>query len=584
MDFEAVADDRPALRSLHNLPAELIDHILTYLAPVDLASISLTCRLFYNHTLSNTIWLPHITTAIHHTLAATPPPHKSYRDLYAAHHPFWFLTKHKIWFADTQHVGKLVLCRYSAERDCIEGYSIVAERGSHTFQFWEWDREVIIHTFSPRVRLDTDAPVIRLNACAYNEVRESVRQGKGMWYGEEVELGDGEEEEEMRTRLAYEVPMQTFAHGSEQGGPGASLHSRFMLTRPLPEELVRPGTAVWPPLIIPTPSEVDRTARRGSRTRNSSVQQYRGASHKPSRWSEVNEAAFRLRRWMQFSGYHMRHMTAHFLQNNNLTVTGSLGTVNFGGGVSARVGESVTTFATIDREAYTPTKKKPWRGIWVGDYSGHGCEFLVVLQPDDGEVKRPLPDNAARLLREMDNRERRRNALRRNEATPMSWADLEEHLSTDSSPSGPSSADVGFNGHAQHASAAALQDHELLTTDSAYAVDLHAADDDGELGHVEFFEHDDNPVRLTDENAVGDSDEDIYQGRIEAVKLTGDPNIPRGEYTFIAPDIGPNGLVRIAQEKIFRGARVVRSVGHIAAREFREGQCRNLYLFRVTKR
>ena len=68
-----------------------------------------------------------------------------------------------------------------------------------------------------------------------------------------------------------------------------------------------------------------------------------------------------------------------------------------------------------------------------------------------------------------------------------------------------------------------------------------------------------------------DEDESVYRGRIEAVKLTGDPNIPRGEYTFIAPDIGPNGLIRVAKEEIFKGARIVRSVGHIAATGFRDG-------------
>jgi hypothetical protein len=66
-------------------------------------------------------------------------------------------------------------------------------------------------------------------------------------------------------------------------------------------------------------------------------------------------------------------------------------------------------------------------------------------------------------------------------------------------------------------------------------------------------------------------DEHTYRGRIEAIKLTGDPNIPRGEYSFIAPDIGRDGLLRIAGEEMFRGARVVRSVGHIAARGFRDG-------------
>jgi hypothetical protein len=75
------------------------------------------------------------------------------------------------------------------------------------------------------------------------------------------------------------------------------------------------------------------------------------------------------------------------------------------------------------------------------------------------------------------------------------------------------------------------------------------------------------------EETNSDEDDSVYHGRIEAVKLTGDPNIPRGEYTFIAPDIGPNGLLRVAAEDMFKGARIVKSVGHIAARGFRDGKC-----------
>ncbi|TID23034.1 F-box domain protein [Venturia nashicola] len=70
-----------------------------------------------------------------------------------------------------------------------------------------------------------------------------------------------------------------------------------------------------------------------------------------------------------------------------------------------------------------------------------------------------------------------------------------------------------------------------------------------------------------------DCNEDrIYRGQLLAVKLTGDTNIPRGEYTFIAPDIGKDGTVRIANEEMFKGARIVTSVGHIAARGYREDQ------------
>ncbi|KAG9785671.1 hypothetical protein KCU88_g2398, partial [Aureobasidium melanogenum] len=78
------------------------------------------------------------------------------------------------------------------------------------------------------------------------------------------------------------------------------------------------------------------------------------------------------------------------------------------------------------------------------------------------------------------------------------------------------------------------------------------------------------PARPNNSPSAAQDDDGVHRGAIEAVKLTGDPNIPRGEHTFIADDIGPNGLIRIAQEHPFKGARVVRSRGHVAARGFQD--------------
>lgn len=62
-----------------------------------------------------------------------------------------------------------------------------------------------------------------------------------------------------------------------------------------------------------------------------------------------------------------------------------------------------------------------------------------------------------------------------------------------------------------------------------------------------------------------------YRTALRAVKLTGDRNVPRGKVTFTADDIGDRGLLRIATERPFEGARVVRSRGHVASNGFREG-------------
>ena len=59
---------------------------------------------------------------------------------------------------------------------------------------------------------------------------------------------------------------------------------------------------------------------------------------------------------------------------------------------------------------------------------------------------------------------------------------------------------------------------------------------------------------------------------MEAIKLTGDPNVPRGEISFIADDIGPNGLVRVDSKEPFENARIVRCVGHVAGLGFHDGK------------
>jgi hypothetical protein len=191
--------------------------------------------------------------------------------------------------------------------------------------------------------------------------------------------------------------------------------------------------------------------------------------------------------------------------------------------MSVRMPEDITTYATLPPECYTPTKAKPWQGIWCGDYSGHGCEFLVVLQPDKKD-EQPLPGGMD-YLRDWFRGETRRGS----DSSEASFASAqEEQVSTEASPSHNS---------------VSLEDIALGVMSSRHEI-------------------------LPDMTDVPDAP----TGRIEAIKLTGDMNIPRGEYSFIAPDIGHGGFVRVADEEIFRGARIVRSAGHLAQRGFRDGK------------
>lgn len=144
------------------------------------------------------------------------------------------------------------------------------------------------------------------------------------------------------------------------------------------------------------------------------------------------------------------------------------------------MGEDISSYSTLDPKLYTPTETKPWRGIWAGDFSGHGFEFLLIHQPDEP----PATDSELDLVR--------------------------------------------------------LDDE----TDEAW-----------EKRRLEAR---------------------VFRGRLEAIKLTGDPNVPRGEYTFVADDLGPGGYVGLVHDAPLmgddpKGTRVVRSKGHVALTGFVEG-------------
>ena len=425
------------------LPAEIIDYIITFLPPSSIANLCRTCRLMNTHCSNDSLWARFVKQSVPARLES-PSPCKTWRDLYLSHHPYWFLTQNKLWFADrtvggNTMTGSVMIARYDPRRGCIEGYRLVAEYGQHTFESWEWQPDVIIHTFDPRVQLWLDDPVLKLD------------------------LG-----RQRGNRLRDETKMQM---NSTQG-----VRSALSLCQAIPERLQQRSMALWPPAILP--------ARHRVRSESSSM--FRDAGHRPRRLEEASDQTFRLRKWIDFG---MARMP-----------------------LGVRLGEDVLTFSTLPEESYKPTKDKPWQGIWVGDYSGHGCEFLVVLQRDIDPKVKPI--------------------------TPTTWAmDSPEWL------------DVASDEESEY---------EPL--------------DDQELGLSSQSQAESSASKTTAGMSLPEAEDDpACKGRLEAIKLTGDPNVPRGEYTWIAEDIGPRGLVRVAHEQMFKGARVVKSLGHCAARGFRKG-------------
>lgn len=393
---------------LLRLPAELLQHVLSYLSALELAAASATCRTLTQHALNDLLWANLVNSYLPVKINNSGP-FDSFRRLYIAHHPCWFIPQQKIWFSNAEHTGGLILARYDNRRGVIEGYRVVAERRVRHLDFWEWNPEVIIQPFNPKVSLWLDDPVLLLKSSPFNSPG-GPRHLSG----------------EFRMPMALE---------------SQNVFNSFSLChKEIPQDFTRNLHKQWPPRTIPSDRRVFCAEYE---------EPLAPWDERPRQMNQVSESAFRIRRW------------AHFGMGTPILTVGS--------------SETLSTYGTLDPNLYTPTKEKPYQGIWVGDYSAHGCEFLLLLQRD----------------------------YRTRSASPATTSTTSQSSDSDQSES--------------------------------------------------------------------DSQGIVHSGSLEAIKLTGDPNIPRGEISWIAEDIGRDGLIRIADEAPYQGARVVHSTGHTANLGFRNG-------------
>lgn len=416
---------------LTRLPPELTDAVLSFLDPLTLASLLATSHALRSHAQNELLWRRFVLDNLPaESNVSSPHPAPSWRDLYTAHYPYWFLVRQRFWFSDTPLTGSLVVAEYDARRGCIEAYRLLArQEGPITWKKWEHNPAVHVHNYVPKITLLLDDPIIKLNL----------------------------NKEGGRTRLYQEYAMHT--------GQTPGIATLLSLCKPIPSHLQDRSMSLWPPSTIPT----------DHRVRNQSPRKFREDSHRPHTLSEASDQTFRLRKLMRWS------QMIHPLSNIHI----------------GRMGEDVSTFSAIPTEWLYPTAEKPYQGLWVGDYSSHGSEFLLVMQSDS---------------------EGDRN--------------LSRCSSTESLPQGTT-----------------IRNTRGYTTSTPG----------------------DGPTESTTATAgPSSSQEYIPLGRIEAIKLTGDFNVPRGECSWFADDISDNGLVRVATEELFKGARIVKSMGHIASQGYRD--------------
>lgn len=416
------------------LPNEIIHQILGHLRPLVLVDLSMTSQTLRFHSENDLLWAKFVQESLP-IPATSPSPCQTWKELYISHYPYWFLPRHKLWFSDRTTIGsrlagQLLIARYDPRLGSIEAYRIVAELPKPGHESAEQ------WDWNPAVVIHRFKPKVQL--FLDNPVIK-------------LNIGDLS----ASRRLHQEVLMQREGDLHRHG-----LRSMLFLTRSIPPELQDSAMSLWPPKIIPAVNRV--------RNESGTISMFKGEGHKPQHFDQICETNFRLRKWTEFRSQ--------------------------AGRSSVRIGEDVLTFATLPADCYTPTKDKPYQGIWVGDYAGHGCEWLLLIQK-----------------------------------------------------------------HGKESTMA--QAIQRLGRDSVCPNTIAASTRDGSAN-----------INGTASSNMAIEDSEGCRGSLEAIKLTGDPHVPRGEYTWIAEDIGSGGLIRIAEERTFRGARIVKSLSHVANNDFRDGE------------
>lgn len=484
------------VKSLPDLPSELIDNILAYLSPFDLASVCRVDNFMRAHALKDLHWRSLVQANVPGVDLTTAGPCASFRELYIAHDPHWFLTKYKVWFSDKDLTGKLILARYDQSRGVIEGFQLLANRKRPSS---------LASDFEPELKLHLEKPVMQLRANSLENIMRATKTkalppvvtppsaANGLnsiaqrWLNASAAPAAPLQAPVQPHRFAAEKPMPL------EGRP-ISTFNNFILTKALPEPDVEdrssrgfPYGNIWPPPAIPAAERVSAAHyMNGSRMVVDHMQaEVAPLEDRPSKRSEISEKTFRIRSWLERPALSASFSLGPLLSDWTHDASDGL----FGQSTQqwhpspptsssypAHIWDSVTTYSTLDPDMYTPTADQPWKGIWVGDYSGHGCEFLLLKQ---------------------------------HHATPFDAA---------------------------------------------------------------AFDATRTEVETDAEFALRKADARKYRGSLEAVKLTGDPNVPRGECTFVAADLADEDDGAAIEDDKFKGTRVVRSQGHVAMTGFLNGK------------
>ncbi|EFX02084.1 f-box domain containing protein [Grosmannia clavigera kw1407] len=420
------------------LPSEIVAMILKLLTPVDLAALSCVCRALHLHAMSDRLWRILVQKNVPGMEVTSPGPFGSFRELYIAHFPYWFIPQKKVWIGGDYIVGTILIARYEPEKARIEGYQLLSRPWISTPE--PGNAGAFSNLYDPtNLELFVEQPKIMLDANDRPPRRGSLSN----------------------------IPMAVQGWSDPAGNAGL-LRRKLIFATPMTveDELGFSGSpCMAPPFNIPAPHRVlcEQQLIDGLRRENTSM--YNDSDDDEDDYGlEVSCRPFR-RAHLSKQAFHIPQY--HRFINN------------------------VDTYATIESVYYTPTADKPFQGIFIADYGGHGYELVLIHQPDD---------------------------------------------------------------HVKSIDEDTVVDRQL----------------DGET-EAEYKER---------RNAR------IYRGSLEAIKLTGDINVPRGEITFVANDLSATDNsgtdIGIAEAVVPAGVRRICCKGQIADHGYKNHRFIDCRLFPIT--
>ncbi|CAK7267759.1 hypothetical protein SEPCBS119000_002715 [Sporothrix epigloea] len=572
------------------LPGELVDAILELLEPCDLARVSQVCRALRLRAMDNHWWQKFIQRNLSPAcspLDATPlPAHlPTYRDLYVAHEPHWFLLRHKLWLSDFRMPGGIVLMRYNPQNGCIEGCQLQAVSRRSKRYSYPFDTSVDMRSFRPELSVRMDRPVIKLEARLpevtsptqdkLQETGPADGQGKGKGRARAPDEPPEAVTDPNASSLELRPQKRPKIHNSQPPGTSFSwlAYAQAINTdtpaidpicpriRPILMDIEDDETdthRVRHQFIFARPLSIENAIRGGifmSPTRQSLTTR-RPSGPLPDDADDFAEDHLTLYgrstiSYPQYSVWPPPELPApHRVRAKHISPhqypRGPVGQPRLRSDVSERafhVRKYLEAKPGAEQSAATTKARRPVQPVAPPSFAAE--------EDEDSSSETPASS--------------RRDPI-------LTYATLDPYYYTPTE-------DRPFRGifvadYNSHGCEFLLVHQYDNVMQSGPPADENA---DGREDQRRRPGAPAAPVRIE-----GESDEAfaqrvrnarIYQGSIRAIKLTGDINVPRGEVTFMAPDLGAKGLYRvIPEDQPFAGTRIVEGRGHVSHEDFDDGR------------